>query len=276
MGALVSALAFPVPDRRYSLPILQKEERRENVVWLSIQRRPHKRIQIVPQQVPDLLEFPALYYKEYPGALTLLYSHGNAEDIGILAPYLRQLANRLRVNLLAYEYPGYSSGGTQRDQPSEELCYHACHAAFNYLTENLGIPSNRLVLVGRSLGPGPTVDLASRQQNIAGTILQSPLESGIRCVMGSGSCSSIALSMLDIFPSYAKIQSISGPVFILHGQEDRVVPCSNGKALYHLLQERPDHVEYPPQWIPQRGHNDIPHELTFKLYGDFLAFVDNQ
>lgn len=67
-----------------------------------------------------------------------------------------------------------------------ELFYRECHAAFEYyLTEIIRRGSSRLVLVGGSFGTGSTVDLASSQQNIALTILQSPLEPGIRCVMES-------------------------------------------------------------------------------------------
>lgn len=38
---------------------------------------------------------------------TLLYSHGNAEDIGLIASFLTDLARLLQINVLCYDYSGY-------------------------------------------------------------------------------------------------------------------------------------------------------------------------
>jgi len=38
---------------------------------------------------------------------TLLYSHGNAEDLGLIAPFLADLVRLLRVDVLCYDYAGY-------------------------------------------------------------------------------------------------------------------------------------------------------------------------
>ena len=41
------------------------------------------------------------------GKYTLLYSHGNAEDLGLIAHFLTDLARLLGVNVLCYDYAGY-------------------------------------------------------------------------------------------------------------------------------------------------------------------------
>jgi pimeloyl-ACP methyl ester carboxylesterase len=260
MGGLVSALAFPVPSRTYSEPSLKHEG--DRLVWLT-----------TDDDASSRLKVPALYLQrqQYKTPITILYSHGNAEDIGINIPYLEHLSEVLNVNVLAYEYPGYSIA--DGDEPSEELCCAAIRAAYHYLVDTQKVDPSTIVLMGRSLGTGPTVDLASKTPEIAGTILQSPLESGIRCVLGT--CSSVVLYPFDIFRSYAKIQNIVGPVFIVHGLADRVVPCQNGKALQALLEQRPQHQEvaYDPVWIPGRGHNDMPHEYCLELFQKFLLYL---
>lgn len=44
----------------------------------------------------------------YPcGRYTLLYSHGNAEDLGLIAHFLTDLARLLGINVLCYDYAGY-------------------------------------------------------------------------------------------------------------------------------------------------------------------------
>ena len=49
---------------------------------------------------------------------TLLFSHGNAEDLGYLQEGVQLLAHHLNVNLLAYDYTGY--GLSSQSEPSEE------------------------------------------------------------------------------------------------------------------------------------------------------------
>jgi abhydrolase domain-containing protein 17 len=44
---------------------------------------------------------------------TILYSHGNAEDLSVIFPYLLKLAFELDSNVVSYDYNGYGeSTGT--------------------------------------------------------------------------------------------------------------------------------------------------------------------
>ena len=55
----------------------------------------------------------------YPGAhYTILYSHGNAVDCGLLRDVLIDMAINLRVNVVAYDYTGYGSS-THVGRPGE-------------------------------------------------------------------------------------------------------------------------------------------------------------
>ncbi len=87
-----------------------------------------------------------------PGArVAVLYSHGNAEDsddIGYLVEEIRGLG----LDVLAYDYEGY---GTSEGEPSERRLYEDIDAAYRYLTEVRGVPPERVILYGRSLGSGP-------------------------------------------------------------------------------------------------------------------------
>eukprot|EP00980_Cylindrotheca_fusiformis_P020241 scaffold7316_cov123-Cylindrotheca_fusiformis.AAC.16 len=237
MGSVVSAIAFPNPPKEYSADELRA---RPDLKFL---------------QTKSGLKIPAIHIKHPESKFTIIYSHGNAEDVGISLYYLDIVSHVLRSSVIAYEYPGYSiSDG----EASEKNCYEAIDAAYE------------------SLGTGPTVDLCSRSPKIGGCILQSPLESGIRCFIGV--CSSYTLYPLDIFRNYSKVEQIKCPVFIMHGMNDNVVPCSNGKAIYAELQERPFHdsVDYPPVWIPGSGHNDMPQDVCLDHSRKFLKFLDRR
>jgi len=85
---------------------------------------------------------------------TIIYSHGNAEDLGGNFEQLHNLADLLSCNVFAYEYPGY---GIAEGEPSEGGCYAAAEAAYKHVTNELGVDAGDVVLYGRSLGSGPTV-----------------------------------------------------------------------------------------------------------------------
>ena len=128
------------------------------------------------------LRIPAVHIQSDERKFTIIYSHGNAEDVGLSLPYLDRLSRRCNCNVLAYEYCGYSIA---EGEPSEKNCYECIDAAYRYLTagrQSVVDPSS-IVLFGRSLGTGPTVDLAARLlskttgkgSSLAGVVLQSPL-----------------------------------------------------------------------------------------------------
>ena len=158
-------------------------------------------------------------------------------------------------------------------------------------------------MFGRSIGTGPTIDLGYKiytkqlqtlpQTNgstsaedsstqgappvLGGIILQSPLESGIRAVIGY--YTSYGLYPLDIFRNYEKISSIECSVFIIHGTKDTVVPCDNGRSLYkQLKEERPktkSSSHYEPLWINGVGHNDMPENIIISEISKYLNWITN-
>jgi len=54
-------------------------------------------------------------YVDQPGAtLTVLFSHGNAEDLGMLYGWAHGMSQMLRVNMLLYDYRGYGNSEGER------------------------------------------------------------------------------------------------------------------------------------------------------------------
>ena len=89
--------------------------------------------------------------------------------------------------------------------PSENTALDDVESAFVYLTEKMEkkIPAERVVIMGRSLGTGPSCYLASKlsskdnkNRRPAGLILQSPFLSAIRVVFNTPFTLPI-----DIFPN---------------------------------------------------------------------------
>ena len=60
----------------------------------------------------------------------------------------------MNANVFAYDYVGYSTSAFEGFAPSEQGCVNAIAAAWDYLTDDLGVSPASIVLYGRSIGSG--------------------------------------------------------------------------------------------------------------------------
>ena len=224
----------------------------ENMRFVSTARG--NRIPLVVEAAPD-------------APYCIIYSHGNAVDLGLVLPFLADLRVATGCTVIGVEYPGYSISEPRGKRPTEAGCYAAIDSAYAHATGPCGFDPERIVLYGRSLGTGPTIDLSSRLgDEISGTILMSPLTSAVRTQLGE--TASRMLSRMDIFKSIHKIGSVKSPTFVMHGESDSVVPCSHGRALYRMLP--PEAKVFAPWWAKRRGHNDMPEAEVLRRVSDFI------
>ena len=100
---------------------------------------------------------------------TILYSHGNGEDLGMIENAISPLVEE-GYTCVSYDYPGY---GHSSGKPSEQGCYEAIDAVFTKLIQDDEIYKSRIVLWGRSLGTGPSCYLAAREK-VAGLLWKLP------------------------------------------------------------------------------------------------------
>jgi len=186
-------------------------------------------------------QISALYLPNPNANYTILYSHGNAEDLGRIRQRLEHLRT-LGVSVFAYDYRGY---GTSQGSPSEQNAYQDIEAAYRYLTETLGISPSQIILYGRSLGSGTSVEIASREP-IAGLILESPFTSIFRVI------TRIAIVPFDRFDNLRKIGKVRCPILFLHGTQDQLIPLHHSETLMRQ-------VRSPKRLVAIAGadHNDL-------------------
>lgn len=193
----------------------------------------------------------ALLYQLPPSEVTestktILYSHGNATDIGAMSILQCLISKHCKCNVVVYDYSGYgASGGV----PMEKNTYRDIKLVYEYIVSNITKHEHNVILYGQSVGSGPSCYLASKRPNAGGLILHSPFTSGMRVLTPSR-----ALACLDIFPNIDRIKQTSCPVFIIHGKKDVEVPIEHGMALYANAREE---CRSEPWWVEGRGHNDI-------------------
>lgn len=182
---------------------------------------------------------------------TILYSHGNGDSLPQSEDQVKQLADQLETNIVWYDYPGYSiSYNPDRYElkTSERNVYHSIEAVYSYMIDRLKISPEKIILLGYSIGSGPTVELAKRLSRSdhtkpAGVILTSAFISCMKVVMMTKSLLPIPG---DIFVNRRKLHKISSPIFIIHGNEDDIVSIEHGKVLLSNVKKS---SFYPPLWV---------------------------
>ncbi|MCP4283689.1 MAG: alpha/beta hydrolase [Gammaproteobacteria bacterium] len=177
--------------------------------------------------------------------VTLLFFHGNAGNISHRLDSLK-LFNDLGVSVLIFDYRGY---GLSEGTPSEKGTYHDAEAAWHYLTENLGVPSQRIILFGRSMG-GPIAAWLAARTEATGLILESTFTS----------VPDMASEIYPFFPvkwlsrfrydTLQQIRSISSAVLVIHSRDDEIIPFAHGHRLYERASEPKHFLEI------SGGHND--------------------
>ncbi|XP_011021124.1 PREDICTED: alpha/beta hydrolase domain-containing protein 17B-like [Populus euphratica] len=199
-------------------------------------------------------EIVAMYAKNPSASLTVLYSHGNAADIGQMYHIFTELSLHLNVNLMGYDYSGY---GQSSGKPSEQDTYADIEAAFKCLEETYGVKEEDIILYGQSLGSGPALELATRLPELRAVILHSPILSGLRVMHPIKKT-----FWFDIYKNIDKIPLVNCPVLVIHGTEDEVVNFSHGKQLWELCKEK-----YEPLWLKGGNHCNL------ELYPEYLKHL---
>lgn len=185
-------------------------------------------------------QISALYYLVPNSEFTIIYSHGNAEDMGEIG-FRFERFNRNGFSVLAYDYRGY---GTSEGRASEAKAYQDIETVYRYAIDELKIEPNRIIAMGRSIGSGVAMHLACQHQ-IAGLILESPVTSAFRVI------TRIPLLPFDKFNNLRNIKKIDCPVLIIHGTDDRIIGIWHGRKVFEKANEPKFCL-----WVEKAGHND--------------------
>ncbi len=230
---------------------------------LLFQPRPTSYVESLPGffriPTPDGASIAAVQLTNPRARFTILYFHGNAEDIGDLEPQFLALRDR-GFSVVGLDYRGY---GLSTGEPSEANAYADAATAFRYVTQDLGVRADRIILYGRSLGSGPTIDLATREP-VAGLVVQSGFVSAFRTVTG------IKLLPWDRFENLDQMPRVRCPVLVMHGDQDHTVPFSHGRSLFAAAPE-------PKQalWIEGARHNNLVDVAGERYWKALETFADS-
>lgn len=194
----------------------------------------------------------------------VLYMHGNAGNIAYRFDTIEWF-REMGVELFLFDWRGY---GRSEGIPSEKGLYADARAAWKYLTQERRIPSSRIFIFGESLGAAPAVELALELESAGNPPAGLATEGAFASTRHMAKTvfpylPSVFLPLRDLYDNLSKIGKLKLPKLLAHGQDDDIVPFSQGKMLFDSAQE-------PKIFLPLPGtHNDARFK-SGKLYTDAL------
>ena len=237
--AALAGLMFFSQERLLFLP---------NLPSRSVVVTPHEvalDFQNVNINTEDGIQLDAWFIPHSDARGTLLFFHGNAGNISHRLDSIK-IFHRLRLNVFIFDYRGY---GRSTGSPTEQGVYKDAQAAWNYLTQERGIPAQQIVLFGRSLGGAIATRLAARTQAGA-LIIESTFTSVPELAAKLYPFLPVRLLARLDFNTRAELHSVNIPVLVIHSRDDEIIPFSHGQTNY-------DTANNPKQFIELRGgHND--------------------
>lgn len=209
---------------------------------------------------PDGERVVAWYAPARPGKPTIVYFHGNGGALWYRADRMK-LAQEAGYGMLLAGYRGYGgSSGT----PTEAGLLTDGRAAVDHL-RNEGVPFERMVFYGESLGTGVAVQLAA-QTPPGAVVLESPFTSAADVGAAVYWWLPVRLLMKDQFRSSDVVADMRSPLLIVHGTRDRVVPVTSGRELFEGAQEPKRMIE-----VPDGEHNMV---LGGEIWREIVRFID--
>jgi fermentation-respiration switch protein FrsA (DUF1100 family) len=185
---------------------------------------------------------------------TILLCHGNGGNISHLFDSI-DLFQGLGLSCFVFDYRGY---GRSAGRPTEAGTYLDAQAAYDWLTGEKGVPPDRIVLLGRSLGGSIAAHLAARVPCRA-LVLEGAFTSYVDMAARLFPYLPVRLFRRFLFryDTLASLRAVRCPVLVIHSRDDELVPFEFGLRLFEAAPEPKRFLEI------SGGHNE-----GFLLSGD--------
>ena len=213
----------------------------------------------------DGINLNGWYIPSKKSDLTILFCHGNGGNIMHCLDSIN-FFHDLGLNCFIFDYRGYgSSSGT----PSEEGTYLDADAAYKWLTKQKKIPTDDIIIFGRSLGGSIAAQLAGRVK-IKTLIIESTFTSYVDIGQKFYPYMPVRLFARFSYNTSDYIRKVHCPVMIIHSRNDEIIPFEFGLELYEAANE-------PKKFAEIYGsHNDsflVSGEIYKKTWVDWLQFL---
>ncbi|WP_413294098.1 alpha/beta hydrolase [Bdellovibrio sp. HCB185ZH] len=231
-----------------------------------------------PSPIPDDFKFPfnisfeeifiesgedrvhSLLLKTAQPRGVIVYFHGNAGSLEGWGEVGQALSEQTGFDVWMIDYPGYGKSSGKISSQAQLL--RIAEATLSKAKERY--QTGDIILFGRSLGSGLAVFLGS-DPRVKALILETPYLS----------LTAMAKNRFPLLPAFLMkypmqssewITKVSVPILILHGNEDEVIPFTQGKELSEIS-KKAQFVE-----INRGHHNDL--EEFPKFWNSIKGFLN--
>ncbi|MFO0815731.1 MAG: DUF1653 domain-containing protein [Gemmatales bacterium] len=208
--------------------------------------------------------------RNHPGAGWVVYFHGNGELAAECVDCCGDLFASAGINVCFVEYRGY--GQSEGEPELVAMLQDGVN-----VVKALGVPAQRVVAFGRSLGSIYAIELAHRLPGLGGLVLESgiasitdiwpvpdDLEEGV-------SRGDVEAALVTHFDHQAKLSSYRGPLLILHAAGDSLVPSSHADRLHQWGGGTHKRLAI----LPRGNHNTILQANVATYVAEFERFVQS-
>jgi uncharacterized protein len=197
----------------------------------------------------------------------IIVFHGNAAHALHWADFANAFQTIGSYDVYLLEYPGF---GARAGKPTEQSLYAAAREGLSLLD-----PNRKTFLVGESLGTGVAAYTAgiSGKENlppVAGVVLLGAYNNMTSVGQSHMWMFPVNLMLRDRYPSEKHLQSYNGPVGILIGGKDTVVPGKFGRKLY-------DGYRGPKRlWVDPAATHDQLHLRNIEWWKEVIQFWETK
>ena len=180
----------------------------------------------------------------------ILYFGGNAERIEANREHFSRMFPGRSVYLIAYRGYGASTG-----EPGETVLVPDALAVFDHVQRLHA--GQRIAVIGRSLGSGIASQVAA-QRPVERLALVTPFDSMIGAAKAHYPIFPVDWLLNERYESAKALRTFRGPILIVHGGRDEIVPEESTQRLIEMLPVPPNIVR-----VGDADHNDITTHHVF-------------
>lgn len=185
--------------------------------------------------------------------MVILYVHGigGTRSTSHRVDLYKVLSNQMHFHVITFDYRGFAD--STHIWPTSDGMTNDTNAVYRWLRINYGIPSERIVVWGHSLGTAVTVRfLSSVTESIPkAAILEAPFTTIqdativfpitrlFKFLPWYEWCffESLAQNPKTRFNSTALLDRVRTPLLILHAKDDGIIPFNQGKQLHQIAEQ---------------------------------------
>ncbi len=202
----------------------------------------------------------AVYFRVPNSRGVIYYLKGNSRSIKGWAKFARDFMSN-GYDFFMMDYRGF---GKSRGKRSEQILYNDAQGLYKWLKSQYS--EDKIVVYGRSMGSGIAARIAS--WNLPRMlILDSPYYSFYHQIKRYGFFLPLRWVLRYQIRTDQFLKKIEIPVYLLHGNHDRLIPYKHSQQLQQL---NPEHIQLLT--IEGGGHNNL---TDFATYHEYLYDILN-